>query len=77
MFVELGMAIKQNSPYRFTFINTLANGAIGYVANRKAYQEGSYGAAAASTRSNPGTGETLVDSAVRQLIAHRAMKPTP
>lgn len=77
MFVELGLAIKQNSPYRFTFINTLANGAIGYVANRKAYGEGSYGAAAASTRSHPGTGEALVDSAVRQLIALRAMKPTP
>lgn len=77
MFVELGLAIKQNSPYQFTFINTLANGAIGYVANRKAYREGSYGAAPASTRSNPGSGEALVDSAVRQLIAHRDMKPTP
>lgn len=77
MFVELGLAIKQNSPYRTTFINTLANGAIGYVANRKAFREGSYGAAAASTRSNPGSGEALVESAVRQLIAHRDMKPTP
>lgn len=77
MFVELGLAVKQNSPYAYTFINTLANGAIGYVANRKAFAEGSYGAAAASTRSNPGSGEALVDSAVRQLIAHRAMKPTP
>lgn len=77
MFVELGLAVKQNSPYAYTFINTLANGAIGYVANRKAFAEGSYGAAAASTRSNPGSGEALVDSAVRQLIAHRGMKPTP
>jgi neutral ceramidase len=77
MFVELGLAVKQNSPYQYTFINTLANGSIGYVANRKAFGEGSYGAAPASTRSNPGSGEALVDSAVRQLIAHRAMKPTP
>jgi neutral ceramidase len=77
MFVELGLAVKQGSPYQFTFINTLANGSIGYVANRKAFGEGSYGAAPASTRSNPGSGEALVDSAVRQLIAHRAMKPTP
>ncbi len=77
MFVELGLAIKQNSPYRYTFINTLANGAIGYVANRKAYREGSYGASTATTRSNPGTGEALVDSAVRQLIELRGMKPTP
>ncbi len=77
MFVELGLAVKQNSPYAFTFINTLANGAIGYVANRKAFAEGSYGASTATTRSNPGSGEALVDSAVRQLVAHRAMKPTP
>ncbi|MDO8543236.1 MAG: hypothetical protein Q7S40_22600 [Opitutaceae bacterium] len=77
MFVELGLAIKQNSPYQFTFINSLANGAIGYVANRKATREGAYGAAPASTRSNPGSGEALVDSAVRQLVAHRDMKATP
>ena len=77
MFVELGFAVKQNSPYQYTFVNTLANGAIGYVANLKAFREGSYGASLATTRSNPGTGETLVASAVRQLIAHRDMKPTP
>ena len=77
MFVELGLAVKQNSPYQFTFINTLANGSIGYVANRKAFREGSYGAAPASTRSNPGSGEALVDSAVRQLMTLRDMKPTP
>ena len=77
MFVELGLAVKQGSPYQFTFINTLANGSIGYVANRKAFREGSYGAAPASTRSNPGSGEALVDSALRQLIVHRDMKRTP
>lgn len=77
MFVELGLAVKQNSPYQFTFLNALANGAIGYVANRKALREGSYGASYATTRSNPGSGEALVDSALRQLIAHRDMKPTP
>lgn len=77
MFVELGLAVKQNSPYRFTVVNTLANGAIGYVANRKAYREGTYGASTATTRSHPGTGEALVDSAIRQLIVHRDMKPTP
>lgn len=77
MFVELGLAVKQNSPYQFTFLNALANGAIGYVANRKALREGGYGASFATTRSNPGSGEALVDSALRQLISHRDMKPTP
>lgn len=77
MFVELGLMIKQGSPYQYTFLDTLANGSIGYVGNRKAYREGSYGASPATTRSNPGSGEALVDSALRQLIALRDMKPTP
>ncbi|MEY4940653.1 MAG: hypothetical protein RIQ93_2388 [Verrucomicrobiota bacterium] len=77
MFVELGLMIKQGSPYQYTIIDTLANGSIGYVANRKAYREGSYGASPATTRSNPGSGEALVDSALRQLVALRDMKPTP
>lgn len=77
MFVELGLMVKQGSPYQFTLVNALANGAIGYVANRKAYREGSYGASTATTRSHPGSGEALVDSALRQLIALRDMKPTP
>lgn len=77
MFVELGLAVKQNSPFQHTFVNTLANGAIGYVANRKAYREGGYGASPATTRSNPGTGEALVESALRQLVALRDMQPTP
>ncbi len=77
LFVELGLAIKQNSPYQFTFIDALANGSIGYVANRKAMREGAYGASPATTRSNPGSGEALVDSAIRQLIAHRDMKSSP
>jgi hypothetical protein len=77
MFVELGLMVKQGSPYAYTVINGLANGAIGYVANRKAYREGAYGASTATTRSNPGSGEALVESALRQLIALRDMKPTP
>jgi hypothetical protein len=77
MFVELGLMVKQGSPYQYTFVNTLANGAIGYVANRKAYREGSYGASTATTRSNPGSGEALVESALRQLVALRDMNPTP
>ena len=58
-------------------LNELANGQIGYVPDRKALQEGSYGAAPGSTRCAPGDGEALVDSAVRQLLAHREIKATP
>lgn len=76
LFVELGLAIKQGSPYQYTSIVELANGSIGYIPNRKAHAEGAYGASAQSTRCDPGSGEALADSALRQLIAHRAITPT-
>jgi neutral ceramidase len=76
LFVELGLTIKQGSPYQYTIIDELANGAIGYIPNRKAQAEGAYGASVQSTRCDPGSGEALVDSAIRQLIAHRAIVPT-
>jgi hypothetical protein len=67
MFVELGLAIKQASPFRHTFIAELANGAIGYIPNRPAYLEGNY--EPVSARCAAGSGELLVESAVRQLRA--------
>lgn len=75
LFVELGLAIKHGSPYQYTMINSLANGSIGYVPDRKGQSEGAYGASPQSTRCNPGSGEALVESAIRQLIAHRAIRP--
>ena len=65
IFVELGLAIKQSSPFRQTFITELANGAIGYIPNQPAYLEGNY--EVISARCAAGSGELLVDSAVRQL----------
>jgi hypothetical protein len=75
LFVELGLAIKHGSPYAFTHVNSLANGSIGYVPNRKAHSEGAYGASPLTTRCSPGSGEALADSAIRQLIALRAIQP--
>jgi hypothetical protein len=65
IFVELGMAIKKASPFRHTIIAELANGTVGYVPNRKAYPEGNY--EVVSARCGPGSGELLVDAAVRLL----------
>ena len=42
IFVELGLEIKQGSPFRQTMIAELANGAIGYIPNRVAYPQGNY-----------------------------------
>ena len=42
IFVELGLAIKQDSPFPHTVIAELANGAIGYIPSRRAYAQGNY-----------------------------------
>lgn len=65
IFVELGLAIKAASPFRHTFIAELANGSIGYIPNRSAYAEGNY--EVVSARCAEGSGELLVEAAVRLL----------
>ena len=40
--MELGLAIKEASPFEHTIIAELANGSIGYVPTRRAYGEGNY-----------------------------------
>lgn len=66
MFVELGLSLKDASPFEYTMVHTLANGAIGYVPNRRAYPEGAREAEA--TRCAPGSGERLIEAATRLLI---------
>jgi neutral ceramidase len=71
LFVEHGLAIKMASPFRFTVVVELANDSIGYVPNLRAYDQGAYEVLA--SRCAPGSGEILVDAAVRLLVAlHRA-----
>ena len=65
IFVELGTAIKMNSPFRYTIVSELANGNVGYVPNRKAYPEGNY--EVVSARVAAGSGEEMVDTALRLL----------
>jgi hypothetical protein len=65
IFVELGLAIKQDSPFRHTIVAELANGSVGYVPARRAYAQGNY--EVVSTRCGLGSGELLVDAAVRLL----------
>lgn len=65
IFVQLGLDIKDGSPFRQTMIAELANGAIGYVPTRVAYGQGNY--EVVSARCAAGSGEFLVDAAVAQL----------
>ncbi len=66
IFVELGMAIKLGSPFRYTIISELAADMIDYVPDRKCFAEGGY--EAVNSRCLPGCGEALVDAATRLLI---------
>jgi hypothetical protein len=65
IFVELGLAIKQASPFKHTIIAELANGSVGYVPTRRAYAQGNY--EVVSARCAEGSGEMLVDAALRLL----------
>jgi neutral ceramidase len=66
IFVELGMAIKHASPFRYTIVNELSNDRIHYVPDRKAFAEGNY--EVVNSLCAPGGGEALVDAATRLLI---------
>ncbi len=70
VFVELGLAIKEASPFPVTLIVELTNVHIAYVPTRKAFAEGSY--ETLNSRLAPGGGEILVESAIRQLKALKA-----
>jgi neutral ceramidase len=73
VFVELGLAIKEQSPFPNTLVIELCNDSIGYVPTKKAFTEGSY--EVVNSRVVPGTGERLVETAVRLLNdLHREMR---
>ena len=42
-FVEIGLDIKMNSPFEYTFISMLANGCVGYVPTQQAMAKGGGG----------------------------------
>jgi hypothetical protein len=66
MFAEFGLQLKEDSPFPITICAELANGALVYIPNRIAYEEGNYEPTAA--RLPAGAGEQLVDSALEQLL---------
>ena len=67
IFVELGRAIKNASPFRYTIVAELANGSVGYVPDRRAYPQGAY--EVISSRLAEGGGEAMAEAAVRLLLA--------
>ncbi len=65
VFVELGIAIKSESPFPTTLVVELANDAPGYIPTRQAFAEGSY--ETVNSRIQSGSGEKMVETAVRLL----------
>ena len=65
IFVELGLAIKQASPFKTTLVMEICSDRPSYVPTLKAFGEGSY--EVTNARVKPGAGELLVDGAVTLL----------
>lgn len=73
VFVELGLAIKQGSPFRTTLVVELANAVETiYIPHRAAYAGGSY--EVTNSALQPGAGEMLVEAALG-LLRQAATKP--
>jgi hypothetical protein len=67
IFTDLGLQIKDGSPFKQTMLNELANGSVGYVPTKLAYSQGNY--EVISARVAEGSGEKLVAEAAKQLRA--------
>ena len=65
IFVDLGLDIKDESPFDNTIVITLANDRLGYIPTLEAFKEGSY--EVENSRVVPGAGERLVDTALDLL----------
>jgi neutral ceramidase len=67
-FTQLGLDIKNRSPFRYTYIAELANDWIGYIPNREGHKLGGYQCwTGFHSYAEPGTGERIVDQAVEML----------
>lgn len=65
IFVELGLAIKKDSPFKNTIVMSICNDRPSYVPTRKAFKEGSY--EISNARVKPEAGEMLVATTVKLL----------
>lgn len=67
-FTQLGLDIKNRSPFRHTYIAELANDWVGYLPNREGHKLGGYQVwTGYHSYAEPGTGERIADLAVELL----------
>ncbi len=65
VFVELGLAIKEKSPFEYTFVIENSQSGIGYVPDEKAFDQGAYEVNVSLMKK--GENEKLVETALRLL----------
>ncbi len=65
LFCRYGLEIKRESPFEHTFVVTYANGYLGYMPTKEAYEEVDYEALATSLK--PGSAEKLTDEIIKKL----------
>ena len=67
-FTQLGLDIKNRSPFRYTYVAELANDWIGYLPNREGHKLGGYQVwTGYHSYAEPGTGERIADEIVAML----------
>src|SRR5262249_60100911 len=67
-FTQLGLDIKNRSPFRYTYIDELANDWIGYIPNLEGHKLGAYQCwTGFHSYAEPRTGERIRDEAVSLL----------
>ncbi len=77
LFTSLGMDIKRRSPFRHTYLVTLANDWIGYIPDEDGYRLGGYQVwTGFHSFVEKGTGEAIATEAVRLLNALRRPEDT-
>ena len=68
LFTGLGVELKRRSPFRYTYIASLANDWVGYLPDREAHALGGYQTwMGLHSYAEEGTGERMVDESLRML----------
>jgi len=68
LFTQLGLDLKNRSPFRHTYIAELANDWIGYLPDLAGHKLGGYQVwTGLHSYAEPGTGERLVDELIEML----------
>lgn len=72
-FTVLGQEIKRQSPFRYTYVAELSNDWVGYVPDEEGFRLGGYQVwTGHHSYCEPGTGERIVQTAVKQLQSLKA-----